>query len=280
MRRLIIAFAAAFGLAGCAAAGSDASRASADLPCPALAGTDEILAMPGKRYIIFGEMHGTAETPALFGDFVCHAGRQGPVVVGLEIPVQEQPALDRYLASRGTAADRSALTGTIHWEGQDGRASEAMFALVERLRAMRSAGLPIRVHAFVDPGPPAPTQTPYEQRMARQWRAGLDAVAGARLVALVGNIHARRVRFRDFDPAAMHLPRAELFTIDTAPIGGSAWNCRETCGPHPVSRALAPPPRGLHPVPDAVPEEWRFDRWLSPGGPFTASAPVRPAPAR
>jgi hypothetical protein len=279
MHRLMIVLAAVCGLGGCAAAGSDASRASAALACPVLAGTDEVLAMRGKRYIIFGEMHGTAETPALFGDFVCHAARQGPVVVGLEISMHEQPALDHYLRSRGTAADRSALTGTMHWEGQDGRASVAMLALVERLRTMRSAGAAIRVHAFVDPGPPAPTQTPYEQRMAQQWRTGLAAVPGARLVALVGNIHARRVGFRDFDPAAMHLPHDELITIDMAPNGGSAWNCQQSgCAAHPLGRAGPATPRGIQPTP-ALPEQWgRFDRWLSPGGHYSASPPVR-APA-
>lgn len=274
MRYTLIALAVALGAASCTTPGTDGSTASR--VCPALPGVDEILAMRDKRTILFGEMHGTAETPALFGDFVCHAGRQGPVAVGLEIPRQEQPALDRYMASRGTAADRAALTGTRHWQGQDGRASEAMLALVERLRAMRAAGVPVRVHAFVDPGPPADTQTPNEQRMAAQWRAALASVPRGRLVALVGNIHARRTRFRDFDPAAMHVPQAELFTIDAAPIGGTAWNCREAgCGAHPLFRALAPLPRGLHPLPDAVPAEWRYDRWLSPGAPFTASPPVR-----
>jgi len=241
---------------------------------------EAILATPGSRYLIVGELHGTAETASLFGDLVCLAVARSPVVVGLEMDESAQPVLDAYMASAGGPEARAALLGHGFWRSRDGRASLAMVGLVERMRALKATGAPIRLMAFVPIVARAATQTPYEQAMAANWRRALVATPGARLLVLVGNIHSRTAPFRDFEPAAMHLPHAETVTFAPMALGGTAYNCqRDGCGPHPVgSSGIASAPRGVTPVSAELRAAAPYDFFYSTGGPFTASPPALPAP--
>ena len=77
--------------------------------CAPIEGADAILADPAIDYVILGEMHGTQETPALFGDLVCAAAARGPVIVALEVALEDQAAFDAYLNSAGDAPARAAL---------------------------------------------------------------------------------------------------------------------------------------------------------------------------
>ncbi|MGV6492816.1 hypothetical protein ACTUVK_003020 [Stenotrophomonas rhizophila] len=98
-------------------------------------------AMPIRPLVLVGELHGTVETPALVGELACAAAADAtPVTVALEMDPTEQARIDAYLASAGTAADRSALLAGRFWTRtmQDGRSSVAMAALIERLRSLRS----------------------------------------------------------------------------------------------------------------------------------------------
>ena len=125
-------------VAGIAAA--TAGPAWASLPCGNIAGADHVLERTGARYVIVGERHGTKEIPAFFGDLVCHVSELGPVVVGLEIEAHQQASLEAYLQSDGGPAARAVLLREDHWRNGDGRASGAMFALIERLRQLRGSG--------------------------------------------------------------------------------------------------------------------------------------------
>lgn len=245
--------------------------------CAELPGAAAVLVRTDKRFLIFGELHGTAETPALFADFVCMAASAQPIVVGLELATDQQPSLDRYLASDGSPAAQIELQAAAHWAGgRDGRASVAMFALVERLRALRASGLPLRLVAFVPTDvTDLSSQTPYEKAMAGNWRKALGGSTQARFIALVGNIHSMRRPFDDFEPAAMHMPPRSLLTFGFAPVGGKAWNCQQGgCGPYSSGLAIVSLPRGL-----SVPLVWDRkavdnDYWYAPGKPFTPSEPI------
>lgn len=248
--------------------------------CTPVPGAGPLLAMPERRAFIFGELHGTAEIPALFFDLVCEAAGQGRVIVGLEMPESSQAALDSWLMSDGGPAARAALLGDSFWRFTDGRSSEAMLALLERLRVLKAAGRPIGVLAFVPSTGPAATQTPYEQAMAANWRRALAAAPRARLLVLVGNIHSRMAPYRDFEPAAMHLPRADILTFAPLPVGGSAHNCQpDGCGPHSAGPSPDPtPPRGLIPTPAEARANFPYDYLYSPGQAFTPSPPAVPGP--
>ena len=67
--------------------------------------------LPGGHLLLFGEMHGSIEAPALIADVACHLSLSGDVTIGLEIPATEQAQIDDYLASAGTAV---AFMGNIH----------------------------------------------------------------------------------------------------------------------------------------------------------------------
>ena len=288
MRNLSAALAAALTFVSCASHEMSDARRSPRIQCAPLAGAEALLAME-KRLFVFGEMHGTAETPELFGDFVCLAASRGPVAVGLEIQSDEQPALDSYLASDGSAAARTALLAARHWGSPDGRGSVAMLALVERLRVMASGGLPVRVVAFRPATAAGLSGTAAERAMADSWQTSVANDPRGRLVALVGNVHALRSPWRDVEPAAMHLPREQLVTLVWDRVGGEAWNCRAAarapaaggrhrldCGPHPIGGATTPiPPRGLVPIAAGAPESALYDFSYSPGRAFTASPPAR-----
>jgi hypothetical protein len=296
MRRALttLALAAVFGLASCATPVPGGSSASSSLACLALPGADEILAMDEKRYILFGELHGTAETPELVGDFACLAARRGPVVLGLEMPADEQPALDAYLASDGSPAARAALVRGWHWGNSSGLDSEAIAALIDRVRTMQFAGLPIRLLAFRAASTANGIGNEGDRAMAVAWRTSIAGNPRARLVALVGDAHAFRSASGTVEPAAMHLPQEEVFNLIAARVGGEAWNCiapagasqpggasELDCSPHPVPNAVPPvPPRGILPIVPQAPESRFFDRWYSPGRPFTASPPARPRTPR
>ena len=241
--------------------------------CAKLPGADEVLAS-GKRMIVFGEMHGTAETPGLFADFVCATATAGAVVVGLEIDHAEQAAIDSFLASNGGVAALARLRATVHFEyGNDGRSSLAMLALVERLRTLRAAGFPIRVEAFVPRVADSASQTPYEKAMAERWRTSLAATPGARFVGLVGNVHAMREPVFGFEPAARHIPAGDILTLSYAEIGGATWNCQDNvCKPHSLEARGPMLARGI--FKPAAPG--RCDFLYSPGRAFTPSPPVNP----
>jgi hypothetical protein len=262
------------------AVGATAARPAPASRCASVAGTEPLLAMADRRYFILGELHGTAETAALFGDLVCRAAARSPVVVGLEMEEGAQPVLDAYMASDGGAAARAALLRHTFWRYRDGRASLAMVGLIERLRVLKAAGAPIRLLAFVPIVARAATQTPYEQAMAANWRRALAAAPRARLLVLVGNVHSRTTPFRDFEPAAMHLPREQTLTFAPLPLGGTAYNCQQDgCGPHPAGTSgVASLPRGMTRVPAEARAAAPYDYFYSTGGAFTASPPALPAP--
>src|SRR5262249_34099841 len=93
---------------------------------PEVAGSEAIL-KPGAR-VLLGELHGNNETPRLVGELAIHATALGAVRVGLEIPVDQQARIDRFLASAGVGGDRQALLRGRFWtrDLQDGRSSAAM----------------------------------------------------------------------------------------------------------------------------------------------------------
>ncbi|MDX1644696.1 MAG: hypothetical protein R3244_10100, partial [Thermoanaerobaculia bacterium] len=103
--------------------------------CEPMEGVRQLLDLPDRSVLLFGELHGTDRGPAAFGSVVCHLAREhAGLTVGLEISHTEQERIDAYMASAGTAEDRSELLSGPFWtdEYQDGRRSRAMTELLER----------------------------------------------------------------------------------------------------------------------------------------------------
>jgi len=230
------------------------------------------------RYVLVGELHGTAEAPAAFADLICAAVATGrPVIVALEQTVDGQAALDAYLASDGGAVEEMKVMEALYWQSpmRDGRSSVASLALFRDLRRLRVSGRIEGVQAILDRGDGTPAS--HEAKMAQRLLAVGARRPDAVVIGLMGNLHAMKGSWTARDGLAYRLagdllPAGETVSLNIVHAGGSAWFCSQGgC----MARALRAPsdarPRGVHLSRD-VPG---FDGVLSIG-PITASPPALP----
>ncbi|HEY5943886.1 MAG TPA: hypothetical protein VIV40_00265, partial [Kofleriaceae bacterium] len=231
----------------------------------------------------FGEVHGTEESPRFVGDVACQAAAAGRVQVGLEIPEDEQPRIDRYLRSAGSAEDRAALLDGPFWHHHDGRSSTGMVALLEQLRGLRTAGARIDVVPFdiASSAERATAMVDRDTAMAEQVARKRDPAAV--FVGLSGNVHSRRTKGTRWNPelvpmvAQLVVRGLPITTFDVSSNGGSFWACIATgpsdppqCGTHQSSRHEPGDPWTLGPaVDDSHDGTYRV-------GAVTAAAPALP----
>ena len=232
-----------------------------------------------ERIIVVGESHGTREGPAAFAEIVCAATEQGPVTVALELPSNMQPSLNAFLAAADATTALEALEGTPFLAPRmaDGRTSESMLDMLNRIRTLRTEGRDVAIHAF-QPNASRPRDWPqawYELDMAANMAAAVYQRPTGRVLALVGNLHARNTAIERLPevglPAAAHLPAQDTLTVVIAQQGGEAWNCQEECGPHTQGARYDPDARGVILEPYA---EGAYDAVLALG-PSTASPPIQ-----
>jgi len=207
-------------------------------PCPEPVPLADLLVKPGST-VVFGEIHGTREIPVAFGAIACHAANS--LIVGLEISRDEQPRLDRYLASDGGREARADLLAGSHWRIHDGRSSEAMLALIEQLRTWH-----VPIVAFdVDDG--FYDHNGREQGMTVPLIAARRAHPDAAIIVLTGNLHARLAGSAafpgvEFMAQRLHQSIPHVTAIDTAYGRGTAWMCTTRCGIHDVGTGDDPGP--------------------------------------
>ena len=237
----------------------------------------ETLWRDDRRFLVIGELHGTSEAPAAFAELVCEALKRGPVMVALEYPVEMQSTLDTFMVEPDETAARAALLTYEHgpFRHHDGRGSEAMLAMLMRLRAMHQAGNDLRVIASVPNSPVVRgfTQAHAELDRAHLWSTAARTDPGRRMMIFVGSVHAEKTRRAGSHlglPAAAHFRHEEVLSLFVAQQGGEAWNCRSECGPNPVPNADPADRRGVVLAPEA---DGTFDGFLALG-PATASPPV------
>lgn len=253
--------------------------ASAIAACSPPSGTSALLDRP-ERVIVVGELHGTAEAPHAVGEIACAATEQGPVIVALELEDTLQPTLDAFIAAPDEAGALATLEGSslLNRAVQDGRTSQALLALLNRVRELKAAGRDIGLHLFQ---PSSLTrgegldQAWYELNMGYLLGQARQKRPNARIIGLAGNIHARKTAFADYPdlgvPAAGHLPTRETLSLKIAQQGGFAWNCSpDECGVNPSIESYDKEARGviLTPLDDGG-----YDGVLALG-PWTASQPI------
>lgn len=234
MRRLVV-ITAALVIAGCGHRCGGTPRASsagalARLKCAAQ-GDPASDAIKGGALVLLGEVHGTAEIPGFVGQLACAVARRRVTVwLALEHPAAEQGQVDAFLAGGDAAA--LGQGGVWRQQQQDGRGSAAMLGLLREVRRIRDAGGDVRAVLIDQPG------TDRDKAMADAI-AGLPRKPGDVVLALTGNVHARRLQGADWDPAyrpmGFWLVERGLapITLDAATAGGSAWVCTGqpvTCG--------------------------------------------------
>ena len=214
-----------------AACGRGQSSTAAAETCPEPPG------IPAGELLLFGEMHGSAEAPALVSRLACVLSAPRELAVGLEIPTQDQPLIDAFLGSQGTPSDVAALTSSSFWqEGKDGRSSQAMLKLIENIRAMKQSGKPVDLFAFDDqPG----TGLERNVAIANGIRRFHDAHPGARIVALMGNVHAMQDKMyagnETIVPSGYLLADLHPVSVLVMYPAGTIWACMPNCGIHRIA---------------------------------------------
>lgn len=241
-------------------------------------------AYPDARFLILGEVHGTQEIPALAAALAERfAARGDALVVGLEIPAQEQARVDAYLASDGGDAARAAVAAGPFWqvvpERSDGRRSVAKLALLDTLRSLHASHPDVRVLLFDDTAFFAKAGI-RDAGMADVLRATREAAPDGTLLVLTGNLHAMR---RVMTPArglagdfATPVPMASLLqdlgavTLAVGARRGNYWVCMSGgCGVREVRNVSEGEGVIVTPMDDAGAYHARV---LLPA--FTAASPV------
>ncbi|MBZ4415871.1 hypothetical protein [Myxococcus sp. RHSTA-1-4] len=183
---------------------------------------------PGLTLLI-GEQLGSREAPAVVGNVVCQTAEAGhAVVLGLSIPRTEQERLERYLASPGAPVDQDALLEGRFWQRpyQDGRSSRAIFDLIDRVRAMRAAGLRVTLVAY---DTDVASGSERDAALAKVWADRRAAHPDEVHVVLAGNTHTRTVAGtpwdQNFKPMASHLNQGRLVVLEMSYAQGTRWGC-------------------------------------------------------
>jgi hypothetical protein len=231
------------------------AAATAPEPCPEVPGSAVLFERPATHVVWVGEVHGTSEMPALFGDLVCAAAATGRrVVVALERSQDEQPLWDSFLASNGGQTAQTALLKGSLWTStaQDGRSGKATLALAKRLRQYKTQGRIAGVRMIVQMS--WSTEGKFEAEMAHAVTDILRRQPDALVLVYSGNLHAMKTA-APFDKtlalAASLIPASELVTVNLVGGNGQAWNCQNgDCGSHPYQGSDHP--RGIVPADTAT----------------------------
>lgn len=213
-------------LIGLFCAGAGVARADI-LPCQPLKGIEALFARSEAHIVWTGEMHGTSEMPALFGDMVCAAGADGhAVVVVLERLPAEADFWNMFLGSDGRDEARGLLLMGLQWRNplQDGRSSAAMLDLADRLRRLKQAGR-IQTIEFADRF--FDTQTPRDAQMAQAVMDIRAKYPEARILVFTGNFHAMKNKPGGFQTAASLLPPSEIVSVNILGEAGKTWSIQE-----------------------------------------------------
>lgn len=189
------------------------------------------------RLMLFGEIHGTREAPRYVGDVACAALRHNEyrqVIVALEYPQAEESSLLAFFHSDGLPRDRVELIATSFWqrEVQDGRSSNAMFGLIDRLRRMHQTDRRLKL-AAIDPLTTNTEGRSRDELMALRLVEVATRAPGTLTVALVGNVHAKRTRGLHSDPGYKTMASEIAMPFRTYAFvahGGSYWACVTLCG--------------------------------------------------
>ena len=187
----------------------------------------EIVGLPQGNLLLFGEIHGSVEAPALIENISCSLSKSQPVAVGLEYPSSDQNLILAYLASGGTTADKEKLLDTYFWQKNiDGRSSTAMLQLIERIRTLKNAGHQIDLFAFDDqPG----TELERNVAIANGIRRFHTSHPKVKIVALMGNVHAMQAPMGSGEermlPSGYLLKDLEPVSILVQYPKGTIWAC-------------------------------------------------------
>lgn len=208
-----------------------------DAGCATPTGWAEIAARRAK-YSIFGEMHGTRESPAFVGSIACGLASGGKrLLIAVELDATANSSIQNAWSLSDEQFDE-VLRASGWFRRADGVGSEAMFKLIGELHRLKLQGRSIDIVAFNGFRDEAqrqrfislPGQGPHEAAQAENIRRAAESQPYDHVLVLVGNLHARKVPVERgavrYKPMAMQLgSAAEVTTLNMRSSGGSMWNC-------------------------------------------------------
>lgn len=207
--------------------------------CDPMPGWQELASEADGKYLIFGELHGTVEAPLAVGEYVCAAAQQGPVLLAIEFSATSNDAFQRAWSAPPEKFRETVFRELPQWgKRNDGVASEAMLAMLQRLHLLKSSGRRIDIVAFNgaknDTQRAAfadlPGQEPHEAAQAANIRIASMAADYRHVVILAGGLHAKKspstIRAVEMRPMAMMLSYPQqVVSLRMHSTGGEAWYC-------------------------------------------------------
>ncbi|KLD63015.1 hypothetical protein [Dyella japonica] len=182
---------------------------------------------------VFGDMHGTVQSPAVFAQAACLfaqrlGGERG--VIGLELPESFNAYFDEVGVQPVETVWARAGSDAFWDEFRDGRHSAAMWQLVHRLIALSArSGGSLRIVALA--------RQPIDVDGAALLVDSMKSSGASRALVLIGNAHARMTRMpgQESEPFARHVANAGLsvISLNAQAGGGKAWWCAPGCAVHP-----------------------------------------------
>jgi len=191
------------------------------------------LLTPG-NILLFGEMHGTKQMPEHFYDVICTASESDTQVnIGIEVPFELTKDIQKFInTSNHSDIDLEFLKHTF-WSGeyQDGRASQAMFELMHKIRILNLTNNNIQIFTFDHNTP-----NKRDKLMASTFISNINT--NKLTLALSGNIHSRTVHGRPWDKEEKNMGAfikenyINTHSIYFSYSSGDAWVCMPNCGVH------------------------------------------------
>ncbi len=227
---------ALIGITGCGEKTSSVVS-SEGLTCPSIENVDVIINDGSPKTIVFGEIHGTNQSPKFVGDVLCHALKKGlRVTLALEYPDTEKADISNFLEDKTGQADADFLQSKI-WTNEftDGRSSQAMWDLFKQIKLYKQQGfevdiLPIIHYLTFEEKTFGMTNADYSQIYEEQMAANILTASGDKIFVLVGNYHAKRGWAKSgeekYQHMAEHLPKDESLLLNAHSYKGTSWNCR------------------------------------------------------
>ena len=177
---------------------------------------------PG-QIILLGETHGTKEAPLYVEQIVrialeCNLS----VTVGLELPRSDEFTIHQYLESNGSIWAKKRILELPFWsqDFQDGRASQAMFELIESLRKFRSKKKKIKL-MLID----TPQSEQRDSEMAKRIIQMAEENPMDFIILLTGNLH-NRIGGNDMTMGGLiseRLNDGRVLSLKQDYMTGSAW---------------------------------------------------------
>ncbi|MDR6114775.1 MULTISPECIES: hypothetical protein [unclassified Sphingomonas] len=206
--------------------------------CQLPPGWDQVAAR-GARIVVFGEVHGTRESPAFVGSLACALAAKGERIL---VAVEHFSLVDGDYQKAWDLPDTAFVPALIKsgWAGrEDGVASEAMLAMLVQLHSLSQAGRKIDIVAFSGVKDKAQArklanlpslQGQHDASQAENIREAAARHPYDHVLVLAGNMHARKqpVTYSSpaYEPMAMRLGRSvPLLTLNMKVAGGTTWTC-------------------------------------------------------